>query len=631
MNADLIAVAFWIGLIGGVGALIYRVITLPRRVKRLSDTLQQRQADKAAGKPVTPVTYLGLAGIALFVAGYIVARTLDGLAGLALMGIGSAVILFGFNSLRAAKRDSASQGDLDQLRSSASPVQDGNRVPRQPMQTPPPAPPEPPATTIPTVSPPSQEPNWRFHSEQPEPAWSSTEFTPPAFTPPASVRTDWTTRRRNRGVLIAMATIVVVVAAAVAAFTFTRHDTAHARHDTTPPIDPTGARQQSVLPFVQGDPSGFYPHGIAVDDAGSIYVAAVNGGVYRYGGGATEATRVPFTNVDFGVSAAVDGAGDIFLADDGDGGHGRVQKITRQGDQSQLPFVDLGQDPSIAAAADGTVYVADGSNDRVLRMDPGAITATVLPLNGLSDPRFVAIGKTGDLVISDRSNHRILMVERGSGNARELPFGSGLNANGVAIDDDGNVYAAVTNGVEVLVAKTGQVVDIPAQGISPFDVAVDKSGTLYLTDFQEHEVVALTRTSAEGNETAPSSTAPSPSVAPQTAATVTPRTPSDVDDSGFIVFGGGARCFNTDHALMFMRTDKSALVVCQSEIDKPYYRGYRISDGATIDLYDVSRQPDGFVAVNAPDNARYVISSTGFQLIQNGNIVSNEPAVEVGP
>jgi serine/threonine-protein kinase len=82
---------------------------------------------------------------------------------------------------------------------------------------------------------------------------------------------------------------------------------------------------------------------------------------------------------------------------------------------------------------------------------------------------------------------------------------------------------------------------------------------------------------------------------------------------------------------MFMRTEKSALVVCRSEISSLYYRGYRISDGATIDLYDVYPQPGGFVADNAPEHARYVIGSTGFQLLLNGDIVSSESAVEVGP
>ncbi len=81
---------------------------------------------------------------------------------------------------------------------------------------------------------------------------------------------------------------------------------------------------------------------------------------------------------------------------------------------------------------------------------------------------------------------------------------------------------------------------------------------------------------------------------------------------------------------MFMRTDKSALVICRSEINQLYYRGYRIADGASIELHDVSRQPDGFLVANADDDARYVITADGFRLTQNGTVVVSESAVESG-
>lgn len=116
-----------------------------------------------------------------------------------------------------------------------------------------------------------------------------------------------------------------------------------------------------------------------------------------------------------------------------------------------------------------------------------------------------------------------------------------------------------------------------------------------------------------------------------TAPNAAPKPITDADAHGFLVFGEGARCWASDEAQMFMRTANSALVVCRSEINQLYYRGYRISDGASIELHDVSRRPDGFVVVNAADNASYMITSDGFQLIQNGNVVTNESAVESGP
>jgi hypothetical protein len=127
-----------------------------------------------------------------------------------------------------------------------------------------------------------------------------------------------------------------------------------------------------------------------------------------------------------------------------------------------------------------------------------------------------------------------------------------------------------------------------------------------------------------------SSRAPS-STRATSAGVAAPVQVDDADAQGFVTFGTGARCLGTDNAEMFMRTEKSALVVCRSEVGGLYYRGYRIADGASIDLYDVSRQPGGFVAVNAPDNAQYEISANGFQLIQNGVVVVNESAIESGP
>lgn len=260
-------------------------------------------------------------------------------------------------------------------------------------------------------------------------------------------------------------------------------------------IDASGTRNEVDLPFPQR--SSFSPHGIAVDNQGTVYVAAINDGVLQLATAASEATRVPFTNVDFAVSTAVDGAGNIYLADDGHGGKGRVQKITNDGRPSELAITGLGQDPSIAAGKDGTVYVADGSNDRVLRVEPAGGAVSALPLVGLSDPRFVAVNDYGDVVVSDRSNGRVLLLPHGSNSQTVLPFDPDIRANGVAIDNDGNVYAADSSGIAAYVVKTAKTLDIPTDGIQPYDVAVDKVGNLLVTDFKAHRVVALRRTSTQ--------------------------------------------------------------------------------------------------------------------------------------
>lgn len=256
-------------------------------------------------------------------------------------------------------------------------------------------------------------------------------------------------------------------------------------------IDPSAARTQVTLPFPNDE--SFYPHDIAVDADGTVYVSDVNAGVLQLATARSTSERVPFDSVSFGVSTAVDGTGNVYLADDGNGGKGRIQKITTDGRQTELPIGGLGQDPNIAAGTDGTLYIADGSNDRVLRIDGSNAVPTELPLVGVNDPRFVAVNASDDIVVSDRANGRVLLLARGSTSQQALPFDADLRANGVAIDDAGNVYAAVPTGVDVYVAKTGTVSTIPTEGLQPYGVAVDKVGTVFVTDFEAHKVVALRR------------------------------------------------------------------------------------------------------------------------------------------
>ncbi|WP_246007696.1 hypothetical protein [Gordonia oryzae] len=132
----------------------------------------------------------------------------------------------------------------------------------------------------------------------------------------------------------------------------------------------------------------------------------------------------------------------------------------------------------------------------------------------------------------------------------------------------------------------------------------------------------LSVTSAHSTGAPPTTTVP----------TTVPLVPAtDVDAQGFTAFNGKARCRGTDRAEMYMRTAKSALVVCRSEINRLYYRSYRIADGADTEVYEVYPQGAGHTAVNVADSARYVITGTGFQVIQNGVMVTEESAIGIGP
>lgn len=102
----------------------------------------------------------------------------------------------------------------------------------------------------------------------------------------------------------------------------------------------------------------------------------------------------------------------------------------------------------------------------------------------------------------------------------------------------------------------------------------------------------------------------------------------DADEYGFITYHGGGRCAGIDRAVMILRTAQSAAVVCRNTTDGLYYRGYRISDGATIELRNVIAVGSGYRAINASENAFYEVTTRGLVIAQNGEVLADEPAVE---
>ena len=125
-----VVIALLVGLfvLSGV-AVVWRVVTMPMRlarsVQRLSGAVRQRQADKAAGKPVAPISLLAFAGLALAIGGLIVARTTSAIYGFGLMVIGMGVILIG-SKMADAKWKSIHQSGYPQRQSGWAPGQAGD-------------------------------------------------------------------------------------------------------------------------------------------------------------------------------------------------------------------------------------------------------------------------------------------------------------------------------------------------------------------------------------------------------------------------------------------------------------------------------------------------------------------------
>jgi len=233
------------------------------------------------------------------------------------------------------------------------------------------------------------------------------------------------------------------------------------------------------------------------------------------------------------TGVALDPAGNLYI---GDYGNSRLRKVSNgvittvagngtvsfSGDNGAATSAQLTLPAGIAVGSGGNLYIADMGSERIREVSNGVITTVAG--NGtqgsggdngpatsaqLREPEGVAVDSAGNLFIADSSNSRVRKVSNGvittvAGNGT-YGFG-GDNAlatsaqldfpRDVAVDLAGNLYIAdslnnrirkVSNGAITTVAGGGtQLGDNgPATGaqlISPWSIAVDSGGNLYIAD-----------------------------------------------------------------------------------------------------------------------------------------------------
>lgn len=289
-----------------------------------------------------------------------------------------------------------------------------------------------------------------------------------------------------------------------------------------------------------------------VSASGVISTVAGNGeaGFSGDGGAATSA------RVSNPIGVAIDSAGNLYIADELNHRVRKVSTsgvISTVAGNGSSGFSGDGQ-PAISAslfyprgvALDlaGNLYIADSLNDRIRKVNTSGVISTVagngFPLfNGdgqpatsasLDGPQSVALDRTGNLYIADSRNKRIRMVNssglistvagigtsrtsfsnNGDGGAATSAYLSG--PSGVAVDSIGNIYVADNNsirkvntsgGISTVAGSYNGVDGISGFGgddgiatsawlSSPFGVAVDSSGQLYIADSWNHRIRKVT-------------------------------------------------------------------------------------------------------------------------------------------
>ncbi|BCI54038.1 protein kinase [Mycolicibacterium litorale] len=154
----------------------------------------------------------------------------------------------------------------------------------------------------------------------------------------------------------------------------------------------------------------------------------------------------------------------------------------------------------------------------------------------------------------------------------------------------------------------------------------------------------LTPTTAPYDESLPTttrSTAPTTTTTttttPSTSTTTTSTTPSTstssrapegvsgADGQGFV--GHYARCDSGGSPAAMVRTAQSLAIVCRDD-DSYYYRGERLSDGATIQLDDATPAGGGYDAVDPSSGARYEVRPDRLTIVSNGRADTSERVLE---
>jgi len=246
-----------------------------------------------------------------------------------------------------------------------------------------------------------------------------------------------------------------------------------------------------------------YPFQAAVDGAGDIYVANYGGdNVVKIaaGGGSASVVSTAGLTLNEPAGVALDGAGNLYIADYG---NSRIVLVKSTGTASVLTITGLAQTISFptALAFDraGNLYVADYGIGRIVKVTPagaGYVLATGSYTFDSTSVTGVAVDPSGNVYIADRGTRIVKVVPSGAASLVSLPGIALSNTQGVVADGNGNLYIVDSGHGRIIQLTTAGVVSViqtPGQtiGVFAFGVTIDSSGNILVPDWGNNRLVKV--------------------------------------------------------------------------------------------------------------------------------------------
>ena len=164
--------------------------------------------------------------------------------------------------------------------------------------------------------------------------------------------------------------------------------------------------------------------------------------------------------------------------------------------------LSLSNPAAVAVAPDGTIYVADSSNSRIVEIstqgaidensatNPAKIAGSasfLIPSAGLSEPNAVAVSSDGTLYFSDSVKkvlYRVTNPESSSPVYTELTYSAGQSPSALAVDPSGDLWVADAGLQEIIEFAPGATTASGKASVKPLvptGIAVSAS-SVYFTD-----------------------------------------------------------------------------------------------------------------------------------------------------